>query len=148
MEDYMQNYMPILLVNIDCLLFWFDCLFFILIFSLLSGFSMEKSEALPQFYEDKHIQSKPVHLARFSKDGKLLAIVHTDLSLSIWDSQDILVNTFEQSFYESRSKNRSNSHHIVFLDWSATNKYIYLIIDCTGYQIDVYSKTKKPYNFT
>lgn len=104
--------------------------------------------SLPQFAEDKRVQSNPVLIAKYSKDGKLLAIVHTDLSLSLWDSEDLLVNTFEKSLFETRPKNRNNTHHVVFLDWSATNKYLYLIIDCSGFQIDVYSKSKRIHSFT
>lgn len=109
---------------------------------------MEEIIPLPSFIEDRRIPTKPIHLARFSRDGALLAIIHTDLSLSIWDSEDILVNTFEYSFFETRTKNRGNSHHIVFLDWSATNKYLYLIVDRIGFQIDVYTKPKEPHRFT
>lgn len=138
MEAFILNYIPTNCDNIHCLLFWLHCLFS----------KMEQHASLPQFTEDKRIQSQPVHLAKYSRDGKLLAIVHTDLSLSIWDSEDILVNTFEQPFFEPKSKNRNNSHHVVFLDWSATNKYLYLIVDCSGFQVDVYSKTKRTHNFT
>ena len=109
---------------------------------------MEESESLPIFKESERISSSPIRLAKYSSNGKLLAIVHADLSLSIWDSEDILVNTYEQSFFETKSKNKSNSHHVVFLEWSASNRYLYLIVNTTGFKIDVYSPNKPYKNFT
>ena len=85
---------------------------------------MGEDVELPKFYQDKRIPSRPVLLAKYSRDGRFLAVVHTDYSLSIWDSQDILVNTFDQL------------------------THLYLIVDCNGFFIDVYGTKKSHRNFT
>lgn len=109
---------------------------------------MREKIELPHFVEDRFVASKPVYLAKYSRDGKLLAVVHTDYSLSIWDASDILVNTYEQNFFAQRSPSHSNSFHIIFLDWSASNRYLYFIADCVGFFIDVYGSKKETRSFT
>lgn len=109
---------------------------------------MGEGVELPEFFQERTVQARPVLLAKYSHDGKLLAVVHNDYSLSIWDSQDILVNTFEQLFFQPRAGGRSNAYHVVFLEWSASDKYLYLIVDCNGFFIDVYGTKKSYRNFT
>ena len=109
---------------------------------------MGEDVELPKFYQDKCIPSRPVLLAKYSRDGRFLAVVHTDYSLSIWDSQDILVNTFDQLFFQPKSNGRTSVHHSVFLEWSASNTHLYLIVDCNGCFIDVYGTKKSHRNFT
>lgn len=109
---------------------------------------MKEKVELPHFVEDRFVASKPVYLAKYSRDGKLLAVVHTDYSLSVWDASDILVNTYEQNFFAQRSPGHSNSFHIIFLDWSASNRYLYFIADCVGFFIAVYGSKKETRSFT
>ena len=109
---------------------------------------MEEPAELPKFFEEKHLPSKQVLLAKYSHDGKVLATVNSNYSLSIWDSSNILVDTFEQTFFQSRGSNRSNSYHAVFLDWSASSRYLYYIVDCSGFLIDVYGPKKIYRNFS
>lgn len=109
---------------------------------------MKESVELPHFVEDREIESKPVYMAKFSHNGELLAVVHTDYSLSIWDANDILVNTYEQAFFTQKSQSDSNSVHVIFLDWSASDRYLYFIGDCVGFLIDIYGSKKDARSFT
>ena len=109
---------------------------------------MGEDVELPTFYQDKRIPSQPVLLTKYSRDGRFLAVVHTDYSLSIWDSQDILVNTFDQLFFKPKSLGRINAYHSVFLEWAASNTRLYLIVDCNGFFIDVYGNKKSHRVFT
>ena len=109
---------------------------------------MKESVELPHFVEDREIESKPVYMAKFSHNGELLAVVHTDYSLSIWDANDILVNTYEQTFFTQKSQSDSNSVHVIFLDWSASDRYLYFIGDCVGFLIDIYGSKKDARSFT
>ena len=115
---------------------------------MFSKFFMKESVELPHFVEDREIESKPVYMAKFSHNGELLAVVHTDYSLSIWDANDILVNTYEQAFFTQKSQSDSNSVHVIFLDWSASDRYLYFIGDCVGFLIDIYGSKKDARSFT
>ena len=100
---------------------------------------MEESAQLPSYFESSQIDTKPVLIAKFSQDGRFFAMVHEDYSLSVWESLDILVKIYDKTFFQQQS---SSSSHIVFLDWSANCKYLYLIVDCNGFLIDMFSSEK------
>lgn len=109
---------------------------------------MEEQIELPKFTEEKRFATHQVLMAKYSHDGKVLATVNGDYSISIWDSHDILVDTYEQSFFHTRGNTRQNSYHAVFLDWSASSKYLYYIVDCSGFLIDIFGPKKICRNFT
>ena len=71
---------------------------FVFKFSLAILHFMDEQVELPKFTEEKRIDSHQVIMAKYSHDGKVLATVNVDYSISIWDSHDILVDTYELSF--------------------------------------------------
>ena len=121
---------------------------FVFKFSLAILHFMDEQVELPKFTEEKRIDSHQVIMAKYSHDGKVLSTVNVDYSISIWDSHDILVDTYELSFFHTRGNTRQNSYHAIFLDWSASSKYLYYIVDCSGFLIDIFGSKKICHNFT
>ena len=117
---------------------------FVFKFSLAILHFMDEQVELPKFTEEKRIDSHQVIMAKYSHDGKVLATVNVDYSISIWDSHDILVDTYELSFFHTRGNTRQNSYHAIFLDWSASSKYLYYrqcIVTWLDRMIELYIKT-------
>lgn len=101
---------------------------------------MEEAIKFPKFVEDKRFVTKPVLMARYSRDGKALAVVYTDCHISIWDSNDLLVETREFSPEELSLPLPQDLHGgIVFLDWSASSRYLFYVIGSYGVVLNIYS---------
>lgn len=105
---------------------------------------MDKSIELPIFVEEKQFKTMPVLCAQYSRDGKALAVVYHDYTLSIWDSSDLLTETREiNEYHPDLQSHRNNTNFNIFLDWSASSRYLYYVVDRKGVMIDVFSPDMK-----
>lgn len=109
---------------------------------------MEEQTKLPKFVEEKRYSSKQVLIARCSRDGNTTATVNHDYSISIWDSSNLLVDTYELEFFQFHDVSPSPAYRSVFLDWESSGRYLYYIVDRNGFLIDVYGTKKICKTFT
>ena len=86
---------------------------------------MEEQTKLPKFVEEKRYSSRQVLIARCSRDGSTTAAVNHDYSISIWDSSNLLVDTYEQEFFQFHEVSPSTTFRSVFLDWESSGRYLY-----------------------
>ena len=104
---------------------------------------MDKSIELPRFVEEKRFKTMSVFCAQYSRDGKALAVVYYDFTLSIWDSSDLMTETREIfEYYPELQSHRDITNAGIFLDWSASSRYLYYVVDRKGVMIDVFSPDK------
>ena len=96
---------------------------------------MEEQTKLPKFVEEKRYSSKQVLIARCSRDGNTTATVNHDYSISIWDSSNLLVDTYELEFFQLHDVSPSTAYRSVFLDWESSGRYLYYIVDRNGFLV-------------
>lgn len=80
-----------------------------------------------------------VEMGAFSKDGQYLALVDNNLTISILDTSFVWVHTRDYDFFgDDPDYISSINASTIFIDWSATGRYLYYIVETQGFIIDVY----------
>ena len=108
--------------------------------AIRNDYLMDNVIELPRFVEEKQFRTIPAFCARYSRDGKALAIVYNDYTLSIWDSSDLMTETRELfEYFPDLQYHHDIKKSSIFLDWSASSQYLYYVVDRKGVRIDVFS---------